>query len=178
MLKKFLTLLLFLSLATCLTTLEAKKDTQKIGDYVQVAIPVSALLVTAYEKDWEGSLQLAKGAICTQVSVELLKRSISDTRPDGGRYSFPSGHTAMSFLGASFVHKRYGPYLGIPAYTMAAFVGATRLDSRKHWPKDVMAGALLGFFINEIFTTSFDKNAQISPILSNKTLGLSYSKSF
>ena len=58
-------------------------------------------------------------------------------------YSFPSGHTAVSFSGAGtlLLLKTRGR---VPASALAVLVGLSRLYLYVHYPTDVLCGALLG----------------------------------
>ena len=80
--------------------------------------------------------------------VNSLKYSVRRLRPDGSRYnSFPSGHTATSFMTATMLHKEYGwrsPWFSIGAYTVATATGISRLLNNRHWMSDVVAGAAIG----------------------------------
>ncbi len=61
------------------------------------------------------------------------------------KYSMPSGHTTAAFAIATALTLRYPkPYVYIPAYAWAAFVGYGRIYMGLHYPSDVLAGALLG----------------------------------
>lgn len=61
------------------------------------------------------------------------------------KYSMPSGHTTAAFAIATALTLRYPkPYVYIPAYAWAAFVGYGRMYWGLHYPSDVVAGALLG----------------------------------
>jgi len=83
------------------------------------------------------------GSVC--IAVEGLKSLVEEKRPDGSDYrSFPSGHSAVAFLGADLVRQEYGWGYGTAAYVLAAGVGALRLYHEKHWYWDVFAGAALG----------------------------------
>jgi len=78
----------------------------------------------------------------------LLKAAVSRDRPnDSGSDSFPSGHTSNAFAFATVVSQHYGKKIGIPAYTGAALIGASRLRSNAHWLSDVVAGATLGHIV-------------------------------
>jgi membrane-associated phospholipid phosphatase len=61
------------------------------------------------------------------------------------KYSMPSGHTTAAFAIATALTLRYPkPYVYIPAYAWAAFVGYGRIYMGLHYPSDVLAGAILG----------------------------------
>ncbi|MDR1161875.1 MAG: phosphatase PAP2 family protein, partial [Tannerellaceae bacterium] len=85
--------------------------------------------------------------------VQGLKKGISQTRPDGTRYSFPSGHTANAFLGAHVAFKELkdsSPVLACSGYAIAAFVAGTRVYKNRHWIADVAAGAGFGILSAEL----------------------------
>ncbi|MFB6294715.1 MAG: phosphatase PAP2 family protein [Candidatus Nanohaloarchaea archaeon] len=62
--------------------------------------------------------------------------------PTGSGASFPSGHTALAFMLATVLSRRYGRTA--PLYVLAAFVGVSRVYLGLHYPSDVAAGAVLG----------------------------------
>lgn len=80
-----------------------------------------------------------------------LKFGVDAQRPNGGGQSFPSGHTAASFMGAEFIRKNYGAWWGVPAYLAAGWVGWTRVDSHNHYWRDVLGGAAIGIAANYDF---------------------------
>ena len=64
-------------------------------------------------------------------------------------YSFPSGHTLSSAIGATILTKtdrRFG-YAAIP---LAALIAFSRLYLYVHCPSDVLAAAVLGVMIGEL----------------------------
>ena len=80
----------------------------------------------------------------TLLTTHALKATVREKRPDSdARNSFPSGHTAAAFSGASFIQRRYGWAPGAPAYLLAGYVGYTRVRADAHYPRDVLAGAAL-----------------------------------
>lgn len=118
---------------------------KKTGDILQIALPIYALGSTIYNDDFiDGGKNFLMTFIATQASVEILKRTVREKRPDNSdKISFPSGHTAASFSSASFIHKRYGIKQAIVPYILASYVGYSRIKSKKHYTHDVVAGALL-----------------------------------
>ena len=67
------------------------------------------------------------------------------SRPNStNNMSFPSGHTAMAFVGAEIVRQEYGPWWGLAAYTAAVGTGFLRVYNNWHWSSDVIAGAGVG----------------------------------
>jgi membrane-associated phospholipid phosphatase len=83
--------------------------------------------------------QILDGAI-----TQGVKFAVDRTRPDGSRYSFPSGHTSSAFATAAVLERHYGWKVGVPAYAMAAYVGGSRLSENKHYLSDVIFGAAIG----------------------------------
>jgi membrane-associated phospholipid phosphatase len=145
------------------------------GDYLQIAIPSLALGMTYGNKDDEGRKQMVTGLISNLAATQTIKLATDQTRPDGGRLSFPSGHTSAAFQGAAFIHRRYGLDEAIPSYIGAAFVGYSRVHARKHYWRDVIAGAALGIGIS--FYTSTNKN-ESSLSLSIDNPGILYTTRF
>ena len=82
-----------------------------------------------------------------------LKVSVDRIRPNGGEFSFPSGHTSATFATAAVLHGHYGLKVGVPAYAFAAFVGWSRVREGKHWASDVAAGATLGTIVGLTVTS-------------------------
>ena len=61
-----------------------------------------------------------------------------------GEYSFPSGHTAVSFAAASALFFAKEKKLWIPALVLAIIIAFTRLYLYVHYPTDVLGGILIG----------------------------------
>ena len=73
-----------------------------------------------------------------------LRYSIRRVRPDDTSFSFPSGHTAVSFASATVLQRHFGWKIGVPAYALASYVGASRIQAKRHYFSDVAFGAALG----------------------------------
>jgi len=144
---------LVLALALPLGAGEARADAvRRAGDVGAVLLPVGAATGAILAKDHQGLGQLAKAYASAMALVYVLKPLVKRTRPDGGDQSFPSGHSASAFAGAAFLQMRYGWRLGVPAYAMAAFVGYSRVEAKRHYTSDVVAGAAIGIGANLVFT--------------------------
>lgn len=81
--------------------------------------------------------------------VNSIKHSTRELRPDGtSRNSFPSGHTATSFVCATILHREYGltrsPWYSIAGYSVATVTGVCRILNNRHWANDVLVGAGVG----------------------------------
>ena len=87
---------------------------------------------------------LIRAQILTQTLTAGLKMSARRTRPDGTQFSFPSGHSSVSFASATVIQRHFGLKAGIPAYAMATYVAASRVQERRHFVSDVAFGAALG----------------------------------
>jgi len=90
---------------------------------------------------------LALSLVISGAVTTALKVAIHRTRPNGGPYSFPSGHTSGAFAVAPILAARYGWKAGVPAYTLALMTGLGRMEDRKHFASDVLAGATVGLVV-------------------------------
>jgi len=91
--------------------------------------------------------EMARGIVYTTVAVSTLKLAFHRTRPNGGPYSFPSGHTTLAFAMAPILSKNFGWRAGVPAYALAGATGMGRMEDNKHYLSDVIFGAALGLSI-------------------------------
>ena len=73
-----------------------------------------------------------------------IKQATRRARPEGSGYSFPSGHTTVSFASATVLQRHFGWKVGIPAYAVATYVAASRVEMKRHYLSDVAFGAALG----------------------------------
>ena len=84
----------------------------------------------------------------------VLKHTVNEWRPDGSdRRSFPSGHSAIAFAGATTLRREYwdtAPWAPIAGYSLATAVAVDRvLRDRHHW-YDAAAGAAIGIAATEL----------------------------
>ena len=144
-----------------------KKNTQLltdfktgIDDYTQFFGPamVVGLKVGGYEgrSDWPRLLASAGMSYAIMAAfVNGIKYTAKEMRPDGSTAnSWPSGHTATAFVGASLLHKEYGltrsPWWSVAGYGVATATGVMRVLNNRHWISDVMSGAGIGIMSTEL----------------------------
>jgi membrane-associated phospholipid phosphatase len=169
-----------LALVCCAAPANAKDNIEKAGDILQVAIPAAGLAGTLFhETGWDGTLEFGESLAVSQTIAEVLKRATHERRPNGSCCkSFPSGHTTAAFMGASFIHARYGLEYALPAYVAATFVGYSRVESKKHYVHDVLAGAALGSLSSFYFTQPYRKDLAVMPVTDGNYYGVVVDKSW
>lgn len=176
--KHSLRILALLTAVWAVDTLASSSDNKSM--WVSIAVPVIGGVYSYTLDDVEGLRELGLGCLLTAQITTLLKYSVHRTRPDGSdNYSFPSGHTSAAFLGASYLHHRYGLVWGIPMYGIASAIGLQRVNVKSHYWTDVIAGAALGYTVAAFCTKQYPR-AQITPIFdpANKTYGMQFTTSF
>ena len=106
----------------------------------------------------DNSLQTLLSVGIGVVASQAMKSAFNRTRPQYGKYSseiftlssantksFPSGHATMAFATATALTLEYKKwYIAVPAYAWATGVAYSRMYEGKHYPSDVLAGAVLG----------------------------------
>ncbi|MBR4729447.1 MAG: phosphatase PAP2 family protein, partial [Prevotella sp.] len=144
-----------------------KKNTQLltdfktgIDDYTQFFGPAMTvgLKLGGYEgrSDWPRLLASAAMSYGIMAGfVNGIKYTAKEMRPDGSSAnSWPSGHTATSFVGATLLHKEYGltrsPWWSVAGYGVATATGVMRVLNNRHWISDVMSGAGIGIMSTEL----------------------------
>lgn len=145
-----------------------RSTTERLGDWIQLAIPASALAYSAAISDWKGAGQLVLSAGTSAAATQILKHTVKEDRPnqpdDTEGSSFPSGHTSFAFSGAAYWQTRYGWKIGAPMYLAASYVGWSRVHAEKHRWADVAAGAALGIGVNFIFVDRYPGvNVSVAP---------------
>jgi len=87
--------------------------------------------------------------------VNSIKYTAKEMRPDGStRNSWPSGHTATAFTGATILHKEYGltrsNWYSVAGFSVATATGVMRVLNNRHWVSDVLSGAGIGIIAGEL----------------------------
>ena len=88
---------------------------------------------------------LTRSLLYSGAVVWALKVSVSRTRPNGGPFSFPSGHAAEAFAAAPVLAAHFGMLAAVPAYALAATTALGRVEDQKHYVSDVIFGSAIGF---------------------------------
>jgi membrane-associated phospholipid phosphatase len=106
--------------------------------------------------------------------------------PFSGHDAFPSGHTTRAFAVATVLAGYYKDkvWVGITAYSLAAFTAAGRLLSGEHWPSDVFVGMALGYVVGRgvlkfnrklkqtAQNSSFASHLTFSPLIGSQQIGV------
>ena len=132
----------------------------EIDNYTQFFGPVMAtgLKIGGVEGRSDWGRYLASTAMSygfMALFVNSIKYTAKEMRPDGStRNSWPSGHTATAFVGATILHKEYGltrsPWYSVAGYGVATATGVMRVLNNRHWVSDVLSGAGVGIMSGEL----------------------------
>jgi membrane-associated phospholipid phosphatase len=119
--------------------------------------------------------KLLRAQFMAQTVSGIIKVSANRTRPDGTNLSFPSGHTAVSFASATVLQREFGWKVGIPAYAIASYIGASRIEAKRHFLSDVAFGAALGIVAGRTVTVGKgDKKFALAPMATPGGGGVSF----
>lgn len=90
--------------------------------------------------------------------------------------AFPSGHTTAAFAIASMMSLVYQDkiWVGMLSYSLATGVGLSRVYDNKHWPSDVLIGAVLGYAIGRTVYNIMSHESKFSMGVSNNGVSLVY----
>lgn len=162
-----------------------------IDDYIQFVPTIQILSGNYLGFESEHNFkQMLSNIVVSKLAVGgatlLIKNVTKDQRPDGSAYnSFPSGHTAMAFSGATLQFLEYRKsnlWYAASGYFFATATGILRVANNRHWSGDVAAGAGLGIAIGTIvhcfnpikFNKKISKKTTYLPYptIQNKTYGV------
>lgn len=94
--------------------------------------------------------------------IKLLINKLTD-------YSFPSGHSLVSFEAATCIFIRYKKW-GIAAIIMAVAIAFSRLYLYVHFPSDVLTGTVFGIIFGIIGSLIVNKIYKKKNTLSKKSI--------
>ncbi len=119
---------------------------------------LSLALILFLIRDRRPAYEVVLGTLTLWLIVEVIKAAIRRPRPfesltnirivgyrEIGR-SFPSGHTSQVFFLVTLLAQYYqfAPWAIVTLYILAGVVAVTRMYVGAHYPRDVLAGAMLG----------------------------------
>ena len=122
-----------------------------IDNYLQFA-PIAAgygiLLGSKNHRFWPYTKKVLLSEAIMLAMVYPAKQLVGEERPDNSAAnSFPSGHTAQAFAGATIFCDEFAQHkfwLKTTVYAGAASIGVFRVMNNRHWAGDVVAGAGFG----------------------------------
>jgi membrane-associated phospholipid phosphatase len=127
----------------------------QLGNFVTALLLAGLLFLLNYRRL---AFEIIFGTLALWLLVETIKaladrdrpfRTLEKTRVVGWKeigHSFPSGHTTQIFFLVTLCVYRFqlGPGNALGLYSLAALVGFTRIYVGAHYPRDVVAGVVLG----------------------------------
>ena len=135
-------------------------QTSNSAYFVPVSIAAAQMaygIIADDKRSRDNSLQTLLSVGIGVVASQAMKNAFNRTRPQykysseifslskANTKSFPSGHTTMAFATATTLTLEYKKwYIAVPAYAWATGVAYSRMYEGKHYPSDVLAGAVLG----------------------------------
>lgn len=113
--------------------------------------------------------RLILSELMTVAVDELIKKVAGRARPDvsaspwdfdplkNKQVSFVSGHAALAFvLATSLSDDIHNTWASIGLYTFATGTAWSRLNDNRHWPSDVVGGAVLGFTVSKMMSDRWE----------------------
>lgn len=152
-------------------TVQYNSTAKKLSDYsLLFSLTMPLLFFVSNNKDLQNSTyssMILENIILTFSLTSLSKTSLKRFRPyvfnpitplelkqkPNARYSFFSGHTSLSFCSATlftltyfrlYPEKNQKFYYGILSFTLASSTGLLRYFAGKHYPSDIITGAIVG----------------------------------
>ncbi|MBT3274461.1 MAG: phosphatase PAP2 family protein [Spirochaetales bacterium] len=171
---------------------KAMDDISTVGVFAALLLPVVSVIdhIGNVNDLLTYGVMYAEAFLLTAGTKDLLKAAVTRYRPytyagpipsgeeDDYFNSFPSGHTAYAFLGASFLlstlsvdypDAKWRIPLVTAGYTLAVTISGLRILSGNHFITDAVAGAaigsLYGLLIPRLHRRAIDDSAEVSFVL-------------
>ena len=148
-------------------------DISDVLVWTMMAAPVGLAIATpGARQSWTVAAMYGEALLLNNGLVQLLKGVTNRTRPyaynddpdipdelrleGGARRSFPSSHTANTFAAAVFFSSVYAKlhptssartWVWAGSLTLAATTGYLRYQAGKHYPTDILGGAIIGSLV-------------------------------
>lgn len=120
--------------------------TRKIGVMVMLALVLDVLLCSGLLKHLFARIRPCD----VNTSIQLLIPRPTD-------YSFPSGHTSVSFSVAAALYFAKEKKLWIPSLILAILISFSRMYLYVHYPTDILGGIVLGVLCGYLGYIAVDK---------------------
>jgi membrane-associated phospholipid phosphatase len=124
---------------------------------------------------------LLKGALGRERPYQGHGNGAFEQSPTRWNSSFPSGHTITTFAMGSVIAHEYPHHwwVSLLIYSYGAGVAGARLAANQHFPGDVFAGGVMGWFIGDYVygkrhNPELDKKSTAQKILSHVSIGGMY----
>ncbi len=134
----------------------------RLGDGIFWYSLIASMPLILGEAGWMVGARMVIAGTCGLIIYKVLKRTLVRERPFIGligiecamppldRYSLPSGHTLHAVL-LSTIAINYAPVLAFLLVPFTLMVAVSRVVLGLHYPTDVIAGAVLGAAIAQVF---------------------------
>lgn len=127
------------------------KKTRRVGAIAATALIISFMINNLMLKNLVGRIRPYE----MFAGVQRLVGKPSD-------WSFPSGHSAASFVTAVVMFRELPRKYGVPALTLAFLIALSRLYVGVHYPLDVLCGALSGTIIALLVCRFYERKDVLS----------------
>jgi len=150
-----------LLLALTLIIVASGRNSERVGDYIQVFLPVTGLFCAAAQGQ---GVQYFGRYLVLEAGIKLPKFMLGDLpinqRPNGGSAGFPSGHTAAATFGAVGLMQsclKSSAPSQVVVIMAAGFTGGSRIDADRHTVWQALAGAIWGWAVQVMALVGFDR---------------------
>lgn len=131
----------------------AEKDFE-VQDYAVAGLPLATawtLKLLGVESRSKSKRMVTANVLAAALTLGMtggLKNSVDELRPNGiNNHSFPSGHVALAFMGATILEREFGhisPWVTVGGYAVATTTEWLRLRHNAHYVHDIFTGAGIG----------------------------------
>lgn len=118
--------------------------------------------------------ELVQAQLLAEGLTMIFKESTRRSRPEGAGFSFPSGHTTVTFASATVLQRHFGWKVGLPAYAVASYVAASRVEMKRHYLSDVAFGAALGIVAGRTVPIGHGHALMLTPMASPSGVGAQF----
>jgi membrane-associated phospholipid phosphatase len=119
---------------------------------------------------------LLRAQLVAQALTLGVQYSVRRERPDhGSGFAFPSGHTSVTFATAA-VLQQFGWKAGLPAYALASYVAAQRVEANRHYLSDVIFGAAVGIVSARASSVTTKHSFVMVPSIAPGSVGVAFAR--